>query len=126
MEKPSRPVDLPLLKIRLPIGGIVSIIHRVTGVLLVLALPLATYWLDKSLASQAGFESVGRSINSVWIKILALLLFALFVQHLISGIRHLLLDLHIGIGKAPARFSAWAVLGLSVSIVIVAAWLTLL
>lgn len=113
MEKPNRPIDLPLLKIRLPIGGIVSITHRITGVLLVLMLPVATYWLDKSLQNQAGFEAAADFLGSTWVKLAVLMIIAMFVQHLISGLRHLLLDFHIGIEKVPARISAWAVIGLS-------------
>jgi len=109
MEKPSRPVDLPLLKIRLPIGGIISIVHRITGVLLVLVLPFATYWWDRSLSSEAGFHEAGSVFGGFFGKLAWLLLAAIFIQHLVSGVRHLLLDLHIGIEKNSARKTAWMV-----------------
>ena len=109
MEKSKRPVDLPLLKIRLPIGGIVSIVHRVTGVLLVLALPTATRWWEQSLATEEGFNQVAGFFSTFPARLLLLLLLAMFIQHLVSGIRHLLIDLHVGISKASSRKSAWAV-----------------
>lgn len=109
MEKPRRPVDLPLLKIRLPIGGIVSIVHRITGVLLVLSLPFVTYWWDRSLSSEAGFHQAGSVFGGIFGKLVWLLLAAIFIQHLVSGIRHLLLDLHIAIDKTSARKTAWSV-----------------
>lgn len=109
MDKLNRPVDLPLLKIRLPIGGIISIVHRITGVLLVAALPLATYWLDRSLESPAGYAETVRALDSIWLKLAVVIFIALFIQHLVSGIRHLLLDLHIGIDRLSARISAWIV-----------------
>jgi len=122
MEKSNRPVDLPLFKIRLPIGGIISIVHRVTGVLLVVLLPVATYWLGKSLESPAGYDETVEVLGSAWVKLAAVILMALFVQHLVSGIRHLLLDLHVGIEKKPARMSAWSVAIISFSVMLLFAW----
>lgn len=126
MEKLNRPVDLPLLRIRLPVGGVVSILHRITGVLLVAALPLATYWLGRSLDSPAGFEATVHALDSVWFKLAVIALIALFIQHLVSGIRHLLLDLHIGIDRVSARISAWMVLVISVLITASIAWVLFL
>lgn len=119
MEKPHRPVDLPLLKIRLPIGGIISIIHRITGVLLVLLLPLATWWLDRSLVSAQGFAEVSEMLGHPGSKLIVLLLAAILIQHLLSGIRHLLLDLHIGIDRVGARRTAWLVPMVSTVLIII-------
>ena len=109
MVKTKRPVDLPLLKIRLPIGGVISIIHRITGALLVLILPLATVLLDHSLESQRGFENVSSILESPLVKLLALAGLVVLIQHTISGIRHLLLDLQIGMDRETARRTAWTV-----------------
>jgi len=122
MEKHRRPVDLPLLKIRLPIGGIISIVHRITGVLLVLLLPFATYWWEQSLSSEAGFRQAGEIFGGTVTRLVWLLLAAIFIQHLVSGIRHLLLDLHIGIDKIGARRTAWAVPFTSLVLIAVCAW----
>ena len=54
----NRPVYLNLIKIRLPVAGMVSLAHRGTGILLFLALPFAVYLLDLSLESQQAFETV--------------------------------------------------------------------
>lgn len=122
MEKQHRPVDLPLLKIRLPIGGIISIVHRITGVLLMLALPFATYWWDQSLSSESGYHQAGSVFGGVVTRLVWLLLAAIFIQHLVSGIRHLLLDLHIGIDKNGARKTAWAVPFVSLLLIAVCTW----
>jgi len=122
MEKQRRPVDLPLLKIRLPIGGIVSIVHRITGVLLMLALPFATYWWDQSLRSEAGYHQAGSIFGGTVTRLAWLLLAAIFIQHLVSGIRHLLLDLHIGIDKSSSRKTAWTVPFVSLLLIAVSAW----
>lgn len=126
MVKTKRPVDLPLLKIRLPIGGIISIVHRVTGALLVLILPLATYWLERSLDTKQGFAQAGRFLGGPVVKLLIILALAIFIQHLVSGIRHLLLDLQIGVDRAAARRSAWAVPAITLLLTAIGAWVMFL
>jgi len=122
MVKTKRPVDLPLLKIRLPVGGVISIIHRITGALLVLILPLAIYWLDRSLQSQAGFNSGLHALQNPALKLVVLISVAVFLQHLFSGVRHLLLDLQIGLDRENARRMAWAVPGLTIIFTVLLAW----
>lgn len=102
-----RPVFLNLFRIRLPIGGIVSILHRVTGVLLALSIPLVLYLLQRSLADAATFAALAAALRSPGAKLLTLLAVSLLAQHFFSGLRHLLLDLDIGTGKAAARRLAW-------------------
>lgn len=103
----KRPVYLNLFQIRLPVGGVASILHRITGALLVLLLPFAIYMLQRSLQDPATFADIvgflgtpfGRSVLlvSVWI----------FAQHFFSGVRHLLQDIDIGLEKTAGRRSAW-------------------
>jgi len=122
MVKTKRPVDLPLLKIRLPIGGVISIVHRVTGALLVLILPLATYWLDQSLGSRQGFEVVAKFLGGPIIKVIVILILAIFIQHFVSGMRHLFLDLQIGLDRTTSRRSAWAVPMVTLLFTAICAW----
>lgn len=121
----KRPVYLNLLKIRLPIGGVVSILHRITGVFLVLLLPLAIYLLQQSLHSAVTFEETVRLLGSLPGRTLVLIVVWMFVQHLYSGIRHLLLDIEVGIEKASARSSAWLTLVASiVTLLLMGFWMT--
>jgi succinate dehydrogenase / fumarate reductase, cytochrome b subunit len=106
----KRPKNLDLLHIQLPIGGVVSILHRVTGVLLVLALPLAFLLLQQSLQSPEGFAQVGVLLSSLTARVLLLSVTILLVHHFLAGVRHLLLDLDIGISRGGSRLSAWLVL----------------
>jgi succinate dehydrogenase / fumarate reductase cytochrome b subunit len=110
----KRPVYLNLLLIRLPIGGIVSILHRITGAFMVLLIPLALYALQTSLESPMRFEQVRVWFISGVGRVAFLLALWVLVQHLYSGIRHLLLDVDIGIEKLAAGRSAWLTLGASV------------
>ena len=108
MEKnKKRPVYLNLFKIRLPVGGIVSILHRVTGVLLVLLLPFGIYMLQRSLHDPVAFMEITGRLGTSLGRFAMLIVVWLFAQHFFSGIRHLLLDIDVGIDRAKARRGAW-------------------
>lgn len=109
MPKRKRPVFLNLLQIRLPVTGVVSIVHRVTGVLLVFATPVLLYVLQRTLADPAAFDGARVWLASLPGRAVALLLVWMLVQHLYSGIRHLLLDVDVGISLRGARRGAWLV-----------------
>jgi len=106
-----RPKNLDLLHIHLPIGGFVSILHRVTGVLLVLALPLAFLLLQQSLQDPEDFAQVVALLSSLPARALLLFVTILLVHHFLAGVRHLLLDLDIGISRSGGQLGAWLVLG---------------
>ena len=105
----SRPVYLNLLKIRLPITGIVSIAHRISGVLLFLAIPFAVYLLDLSIASEQSFARLVELLQQPSLLVLQIILLWSLVHHLIAGIRFLLIDAEVGIELAGARSGAWLV-----------------
>ncbi|NOZ10947.1 MAG: succinate dehydrogenase, cytochrome b556 subunit [Gammaproteobacteria bacterium] len=105
----KRPIFLNLLQIRLPVGGVLSIAHRVTGVLLSLAIPATLYLFELSLSSEQGYQTVMDPIGSPLGQFVVFVLFAILIQHLLSGLRHLLLDLNIGESRDTARRSAWLV-----------------
>lgn len=105
----KRPIFLNLLQIRLPVGGVLSIAHRVTGVLLSLAIPATLYLFELSLSSEQGYQTVMDPIESPLGQFVVFVLFVILIQHLLSGLRHLLLDLNIGESRDTARRSAWLV-----------------
>ncbi len=106
----KRPVYLNLFLIRLPVAGVVSILHRVSGVALVLFLPLTLLALQRSLQSADAYQAVVDGLSWMPVRVLLLLLAAAFAHHFYAGIRHLLLDVDIGISRSQARLSAWLVL----------------
>lgn len=123
-NKNKRPKFLNPLAIHLPIGGLVSILHRITGALLVVLLPFGLYLLERSLQSPEFFEALRRALSTLPGRSAILVVTWLAAQHLFSGIRHLLLDLDIGVGLRAARASAWATLAASTLVVVVAGvWL---
>lgn len=96
MAQQARPVFLDLRKIRLPLNAVVSILHRITGVLLILATPMLLWLLDRSLASPEGYAQVAALLRHPLG--LAGLLIGLWwlLHHLFAGIRYLLMEFGVG------------------------------
>jgi succinate dehydrogenase / fumarate reductase cytochrome b subunit len=105
----KRPVYLNLLKIRLPLTGIVSFAHRITGVILFLSLPFAVYLLDLSIESQQSFNQLQQILKQPLMLVLQLVLLWSIAHHFFAGIRFLLIDAEIGVEKSSARFGSWLV-----------------
>ena len=112
-----------LANYRLPIPGIASIVHRVTGIALFVCLLFVLAMLQMSLKSEAGFEAF-RSIvwaNPVAKIVLIGLLFAI-VYHMIAGLRHMIQDTNAWLDLPTARATAFAVFGLSILVTALAVW----
>lgn len=111
--KKNRPKYLSLsailFEIRLPLPGWVSILHRVSGVLLFAAMVWLLYMLDRSLSSPDGFEAIRAYLSLVPVKLALLVLVWSYCHHFCAGIRYLLLDLHKGIDLRSARMTSVAV-----------------
>ncbi len=106
----SRPVFLNPFRIHLPVMGWVSIVHRLTGMLLFLLLPLPLWLWQLSLSGSEDFELVRYWFDSWPLRFVLLLMLWWFLHHLFAGIRVLLLDMEIGSGLQVARISAVALL----------------
>jgi succinate dehydrogenase cytochrome b subunit len=124
--KKTRPKYLSLqallFEIRLPVPGWVSILHRVSGALLFVAMVWLLWMLDRSLASQEGFERV-RHYAGLWpVKSALLVLVWAYCHHFCAGIRYLFLDLDKGIDKATARLTSWIVLAASLALTAILGW----
>lgn len=106
----KRPVHLNLFKIRLPIAGIMSIMHRVSGLFMAVTMPVVLYLFDLSLSGDKSFDATRELLHSVPVKIALFLLLWGLMHHLLAGVRYLLLDVDIGIDKPYYRHSAWVVI----------------
>ena len=109
-----------LFEIRLPLPGWVSILHRISGLLLFLATLWLLFMLDRSLASPEGFEAMQRYVGLWPVKLSLLVLVWSYCHHFCAGIRFLFLDLDRGVEKSSARASSIAVLVVSLGLT---AWL---
>ena len=119
MNKP-RPVYLNLVRIRLPLPGIVSILHRVSGAaLFLIGIPLALWALEASLESPTGYDKLAAAFANPLTKLVLLGLVWAYLHHLCAGIRFLLLDLHRGIELKPARQSSAVVVLASVALTLI-------
>lgn len=106
----KRPVYLNLLKIRLPLMGMVSFAHRITGFILFLALPYLVYLLDLSIESEQSFSKMQQILDQPVMLIVQILLLWSLAHHFFAGIRFLLIDAEIAVEKSQAQLGAWLVL----------------
>ena len=106
----NRPVYLNLIKIRLPLTGMVSFAHRISGVLLFLFLPFSVYLLDLSVQSAESFAAVKQLLDQPVMLAVQLLIIWSIAHHFFAGIRFLLIDAEIGVEKSQARIGSWLVL----------------
>jgi succinate dehydrogenase / fumarate reductase cytochrome b subunit len=119
MARP-RPKYLNLIQIRLPVPGVVSILHRASGAVLFLLLPFLLVLFELSLESPQTYAQF-KLVFSHWaIKLILIGVIWAYLHHLCAGIRHLALDLDYGTGLAAARASSWAVLAVSGVLTLVA------
>lgn len=98
---------------RMAIGAIVSILHRISGIIIFALLPCILYMLELSLRSEMSYAYF-QGIASHWfVKLITLGLVWAFLHHFCAGIRHLLMDVHVAAEKEPARNTAKFVLVIS-------------
>ncbi len=107
--KKKRPLWYNLSPLNLPVPGLVSIFHRVSGVVLFLGLIAFLYLLDLSLASESGYAQAAGFLRAPIAKLLVIASIWALLHHMCAGIRHLFLDVDVGTSLHTARRSAFAV-----------------
>jgi succinate dehydrogenase / fumarate reductase, cytochrome b subunit len=117
--------DLP--SYRLPVAGIVSILHRISGAIMFILLPFILWMFDKSVSSEISFSAFKAAFNVgmlglpgfMW-KLVALALIWAYLHHAIAGLRHLWSDTHhLAVTKEFGKTSAIATLVISVALTVV-------
>ena len=124
----TRPVARPganmrlieALQYRLPLAGVVSILHRASGAMMFVLLPLIIWLFDTSVSSEASFDvfkaafAAGIGIVPAWLlKLVVWGLIWAYLHHFIAGVRHLWMDMTHSVSVAQGRSSAVVTLGLS-------------
>ncbi|BBI99668.1 succinate dehydrogenase, cytochrome b556 subunit [Ferrigenium kumadai] len=117
--KKERPRHLALYQIKLPLPGLVSILHRISGLLLFIALPLLLLSLQYSLSSIETHTQLLDLLAQPLPKLMMLGLLWAFLHHFCAGIRYLLIDLRIGSDLAGARYGSKVVLAVSILLTVV-------
>ena len=109
-----------IVRYRMPMAAIVSILHRISGALLFLLLPLAIWLFDTSVTSEITFDrfrsvfALGVGFLPGWfLKLVVLAMIWGYLVHFIAGLRHLWMDVTHSVSMRPGRVSANVTLVLS-------------
>ncbi len=116
--------DLPTY--RLPLAGIVSILHRISGAIMFLLMPFIIWMFDTSLSSEISFAKFKAAFNVgmlglpgfLW-KLVALALIWAFLHHFVSGLRHLWMDARHAVTKEFGKTSAVVTLAVSIGLTVI-------
>jgi succinate dehydrogenase / fumarate reductase cytochrome b subunit len=110
-----------ILRYRLPAAGVVSILHRVSGAMMFLLLPFILYIFDLSITSEISFTHLQGFVSHWFVKLLILGLSWAYLHHFCAGVRHLIMDAHIGLTKEASAKSARSVFFVSVPLALLIA-----
>ena len=120
--KPSasskRPENLEISTIKLPLAALTSITHRISGVILFVAIGTLLWMLDLSLASEASYEWLSGILDSTPARFVLWGILAALAYHMVAGCKHLLMDMGFGETKAAATRGAMAVIVTSAILII--------
>jgi succinate dehydrogenase / fumarate reductase cytochrome b subunit len=106
---------------RMPLASIVSILHRISGFVIFALLPFVLYLLEQSLRSEISFAYYQGFVTYPLVKLIILGLVWAYMQHFCAGVRHLIMDTHVGLDKDSARRSSVAVLAISLTLTFIVA-----
>lgn len=115
----NRPKFLDLREIKLPLPGVASILHRISGAGLFLLLPFLIWLFELSLTSVDSYQTLLAVTAHPLVKLLLIGLLWAFLHHFCMGLRILLIDIHVGVEKAQARASAKAVFAVSLALTLI-------
>jgi succinate dehydrogenase / fumarate reductase, cytochrome b subunit len=120
LRSDTSPVFFDLYRIKFPVTAVVSMGHRVSGVLLALCVPVLVYLFQLSLSGPDGYARAGALFQHPAIGAVTVVLIWALAHHVLAGVRHLLFDIHVGTALRTARISAWLVLAVELAIAILA------
>ena len=112
MNTDYRPVNINLLKIRLPISAFTSITHRLSGMyIFFITFPLSVYLFKISINSNSDFINLIESLeNNLYLSTFVAFSYLVLWYHILTGLRHLIMDMHIGESLKASRLSSLLVL----------------
>ena len=116
----KRPVNLDLTTVKFPITAIVSILHRISGVVLLAGVLILMWMLDLSLSSEQGFAAVAETMQAPLAKLILWAVLAALAYHSVAGVRHLIMDLGWGETLEGGKLGAAVVIGASAVLIALA------
>lgn len=114
----KRPVNLDLTKFKFPPMAMLSISHRISGVILFLFIPYFICILHQSVSSQNAFNLLQLAMHGFWMRLAMWIGLSATLFHLLSGIRHMIMDLGFGEGVQAGKWSAYTVFVLGFIVII--------
>lgn len=119
----DRPINLSPTSF-LPVTAVASITHRISGALLFVGSGYLIWLLDRALRSESGFAEAESLLETLPGKVALWAVLVALCYHLLAGVRHLLLDFHLGDSLECGRRSSWTVLVLAAAAAVgLGAWL---
>ena len=108
MSNDNRPVNINLMKIKLPIAALVSITHRFAGMyIFFVTLPLSIYLFNLSILSESSFTNLVYILSTnILISTFVSFSYLVLFYHILTGVRHLIMDMHIGESLSASRASS--------------------
>lgn len=116
----KRPVNLDIGTIKLPITAIVSILHRISGVILFAVVAVLLWMLDLSLSGEEGFAAVRECLASPVARVVLWACLAALAYHVVAGVRHLIMDIGVGESLEGGRLGAKLVMIIAVVLILLA------
>jgi succinate dehydrogenase / fumarate reductase cytochrome b subunit len=120
----ERPVYLSLTQFRFPVTAIASVAHRITGMILFVGVAYLLWLLDVALASPTGFAQAAATLEAPFAKLVLWAVLVMLGYHVFAGLKHLLMDFHVGDTFETASAGAYAVFALTAMLAVATgAWL---
>ena len=120
----KRPVNLDLMTIKMPLAAYASILHRISGVFLLVGLGYLIWMFTTSLESRQGFDVVRETLNNPIAKFSLWVTLSAVIYHFVAGLKHLIIDLGIGETTEGIKVLSIAVLLIAgLLIVLTGVWL---
>lgn len=120
MTTKNRPVNLDIGTIKLPVTAYVSILHRISGVVLFAVVGVLLWALDTSLSSPEGFDAVLDCLNSPVAKLVLWACLSALAYHAVAGVRHLIMDMGVGESLEGGVLGARIALAVAVVLIVLA------
>jgi succinate dehydrogenase / fumarate reductase cytochrome b subunit len=115
----KRPVNLQLTTMQFPATAIVSILHRVSGFVIFLLLPLFLWMLSASLGSVDQFDALKACMTSPVMKFILWIILSAIAYHVVAGLRHLLMDFGVAEEKESGKIGAITAMVLAFVVILV-------
>ena len=106
----NRPLSPHLTIYRPQLNSVLSILHRITGIVLIFGLMLITGWFFSMSLGEMSFKFYSLWFNTLIGKLIMFGSLCALWYHFFAGIRHLFWDFGIGFNLSTVQRSSYAVL----------------